>query len=159
MTAGNSGRSAPPAVRGGAPAVLSGNAGFLLGKVHELARDRFEQALAPLGLRVRHYGVLAALAEQSPVAQNALGERLYIDRSTMVAVIDELEAAGRVVRRRNPQDRRAYHLELTDDGRAALQEAGRVVDRVQDEVLAPLDHDQRQQLQAVLTALLRHLTA
>ena len=159
MTAGNTGRSAPAPALGRPPAVLFGNAGFLLGKVHELARDRFEQNLAPLGLKARHYGVLAALAEQSPVAQNVLGDRLNIDRSTMVAVIDELEAAGRVVRRRNPQDRRAYQLELTDAGRAVLQEAVRVVDRVQDEVFAPLDHDQRQQLHAMLAALLRHLTA
>jgi DNA-binding MarR family transcriptional regulator len=77
----------------------------------------------------------------------------------MVAVIDELEAAGRVVRRRNPQDRRAYQLQLTTAGHAALQEAVRVVDRVQDEVFAPLNRGQRGQLQAMLTALLRHLTA
>jgi DNA-binding MarR family transcriptional regulator len=159
MTADDTWRSAPAAAPGGPPAVLAGNAGFLLGKVHELARDRFEQSLAPLGLKARHYGVLAALAEQSPVAQNALGDRLNIDRSTMVAVIDELEAAGRVVRRRNPQDRRAYQLELTEAGHAALKEAVRVVDRVQDEVFAPLDRGQRGQLQAMLTALLRHLTA
>ena len=141
------------------PAALAGNAGFLLGKVHELARDRFELALAPLGLKARHYGVLAALAEWGPVAQNALGDRLNIDRSTMVAVIDELEAAGRVVRRRNPQDRRAYRLGLTNAGHAALREAGRVVDRVQDEVFAPLNRDERAQLHAKLTALLHHLTS
>ncbi len=157
MTADDTQRSARGAVPGSPPSILAANAGFLLGKVHELARDRFEQTLAPLGLKVRHYGVLAALAEQSPVAQNALGDRLGVDRSTMVAVIDELEAAGRVVRGRNPQDRRAYHLELTDAGRAVLQEAVQVVDRVQQEVFAPLDRVQREQLHAMLTALLRHL--
>ncbi len=155
MTAEDTRRPVP----GAPPAVLAGNAGFLLGKVHELARDRFEQTLAPLGLKVRHYGVLVALAEQSPVAQNALGDRLGVDRSTMVAVIDELEAAGRVVRGRNPQDRRAYRLQLTDAGRAVLREAVQVVDRVQEEVLAPLDRVQREQLHAVLTALLRHLSS
>lgn len=142
----------------GPPTVLAGNAGFLLGKVHELARDRFEQALAPLGLKARHYGVLAALAEQGPVAQNALGDRLHIDRSTMVGVIDELEAAGRVLRQRNPQDRRAYQLRLTDAGRATFQQAVQVVDQTQDEVFAPLGRPQRQQLHDMLTALLRHLT-
>ena len=159
MTADDTARSAPAAAWGEPPEVLSGNAGFLVGKVHELARDRFEQALAPLGLKARHYGVLAALAEHSPVAQNALGDRLNIDRSTMVAVIDELERSGRVIRRRNPQDRRAYQLQLTGAGRAALREAVQVVDRVQDEVFAPLGRDQRGQLHAMLTALLRHLTS
>ena len=139
------------------PAVLAGNAGFLLGKVHELARDRFERALGPLDLTVRRFGVLASLAEQGPVAQVVLGGRLAIDRSTMVSVIDELEAAGRVARRRDPRDRRAYRIELTEDGRTVLEQAELVVAQVQDEVLAPLDLGQRDQLHAVLTVLLRHL--
>lgn len=139
------------------PAVLAGNTGFLLAKVHELARHRFEQALIPTGLTARHYGVLAALAEQGPSAQNALGDRLRIDRSTMVAVIYELEAAGRVARQRNPQDRRAYRIDLTPAGHRVLQEAVRVVTRVQDEVLAPLDDAERVRLHAALAVLLRHL--
>ena len=158
MTADDTRRSAPAAAPGGPPAVLAGNAGFLLGKVHELARDRFEQSLAPLGLKARHYGVLTAVAEQGPVAQNALGDRLNIDRSTMVAVIDDLEAAGRVTRRRNPRDRRAYWIQLTDEGRSLLEQANQVVGRVQDEVFAPLDRAQRHQLHTALAALLRHLT-
>lgn len=139
------------------PAVLAGNTGFLIGKVHERARDRFEQALAPLGLRVRHYGALAALDELGPVTQSALGERLRVDRSTMVAVVDELEVAGRVLRRRDPQDRRAYRLELTADGQAVLRRAVAVVGQVLDDVLAPLTQRQRRDLHGTLEVLLRHL--
>lgn len=146
------------AAAGQPPSVLATNPGFLISTVSQLARERFERALAPLHLRARHYGVLAALAAQGPVAQTLLGDRLQIDRSTMVAVIDELEAAGRVTRRRNPRDRRAYQLELTPAGRQALERAERVVERVRGEVFAPLDQDQRAQLQAMLTALLHHLT-
>ena len=107
-------------------------------------------------VRARHYGVLAALDEQGPLAQNVLGERLTIDRSTMVGLIDELEATGRVVRRRDPRDRRTYRIELTEDGQAVLQQAVRVVVGVQDEVFAPLDRTQREQLHTTLTTLLRH---
>lgn len=152
MAVDDGGRADAPA-----PAVLAGNTGFLLGKVHEQARDRFEQALAPLGLRVRHYGALAALDELGPVTQAALGERLRVDRSTMVGVVDELEAAGRVLRRRDPQDRRAYRLELTGDGRAVLRRAVGVVAEVLDDVLAPLTARQRHDLHRALEVLLRHL--
>lgn len=151
--------SRPPADHGPqAPARLTANTGFLLAKVHEAARDRFERALAPLRLTVRQYGVLVALAEDGPLAQNLLGERLGIDRSSMVTVIDEAEAAGWVLRERNPRDRRAYQLQLTPDGRGALRRAGRVVEQVLDEVLAPLGRDERAQLHAMLTVLLGHLT-
>ena len=139
------------------PEVLASNPGFLMSKVSELARVRFEQALAPLGVKTRHYGVLAALAAQGPVAQTLLGDRLNIDRSTMVSVIDELEAAGRVTRQRNPYDRRAYQLELTPTGREALEQAQQVVDRTLGDVFAPLDQTQRDQLHAMLTTLMRHL--
>ena len=43
---------------------------------------------------------------------------MRVDRTTMVAIVDELEAAGFVDRQRNPEDRRAYALEATDAGRA-----------------------------------------
>lgn len=91
------------------------------------------------------------------MAQHALGNRLQIDRSTMVAVIDELEATGRVTRQRNPKNRRAYQLELTPNGRGTFQQAVRTVSAVLDDVLAPLDQTQREDLPTTLTTLLRHL--
>ena len=56
----------------------------------------------------------------------------------MVAVVDELEAAGFVERQRNPDDRRAYALEATAAGRAWLAEKRGALMAAQDELLSVL---------------------
>ncbi len=108
-----------------------------------------------MGLKARHYGVLAALAGEGPHAQKGLGEKLAIDRTTMVGLIDELEELELVERRRDPGDRRRYALALTDAGRRTILEA--VAARVQDAVLAPLGEIERHRLHTMLTSILQNL--
>ncbi len=139
------------------PLALARNTGFLMSKVSQLAREGFERALEPMGLKARHYGVLTALASEGPHAQRDLGEKLAIDRTTMVGLVDELEGLGLVERRRDPKDRRRYDLVLTDDGKRTTSEAEAVAARVQDSVLAPLDDAQRHLMHEMLASLLRNL--
>ena len=135
------------------PAVLAGSTGFLLNKAAQRAREHFERALAPLGLRSRHYGVLALLAEAGPLAQGEVGERLRVDRTTMVAVVDDLERLGLAERQRAPQDRRAYALAITPPGRHTLDEGRQLLATVEAELLAALSTDERRQLHALLALL------
>ena len=144
--------------RGGIPPeVLARHTAFLLGKVGQLAREEFDRAMGHMGLKSRHYGALAVLAAEGPHAQRELGEKLQIDRSTMVALVDDLEGMGLVERRRDREDRRRYGLILTDAGRGALSEADSLVEGVQEAVLAPLDEDQRRELHGLLASVLRGL--
>jgi DNA-binding MarR family transcriptional regulator len=71
----------------------------------------------------------------------------------MVATIDDLERKGLVERRAHPSDRRAYALHVTDAGRETLSEGREVVQAVQDELLAPLDEAEREQLRGLLLRL------
>ena len=135
--------------------MLARHTGFLLGKAGQLSREAFDRAIAPMGLRSHHYGALAVLAAEGPHAQRELGEKLIIDRSTMVALVDDLEGMGLVERRRDRGDRRRYELTMTDAGRRAVSEAERLIEDVQDKVLAPLDEVQRRELHGLLMDLLR----
>jgi DNA-binding MarR family transcriptional regulator len=102
-----------------------------------------------------HYGILTAIAHEGPSAQRDLGEKLAIDRSTMVGLIDELEGLGLVDSRREPQDSRRYGLTLTADGSKTVSEAESVVEGVEDCVpAAPLDAAQRRLLHEMLTSVL-----
>ena len=139
------------------PAALARNTGFLLGRVGELARERFERALGPMGLKARHYGVMSALAEGGPHAQGDLGQKLSIDRTTMVGLVDELEGMGFVGRRRDREDRRRYELTLTEAGRETLAEAESVAEKLQEAMLAPLDVAGRRRLHEMLAGVLRGL--
>ena len=139
------------------PAALAHNTGFLMSKVSQLTREEFERSLGPMGLKARHYDVLSTLAGEGPHAQGDLGEKLAIDRTTMVGLVDELEGLGLVERRRDPKDRRRYDLALTDAGRRTVSEAEAVAARVQDAVLAPLDDAERRRLHEMLASLLQNL--
>src|SRR3954447_6440873 len=78
---------------------------------------RFEPGSHP-----RDAGVLIALEAEGPASQQELAERLNVNRTVMVKLIDSLEARGYVTRLRNPDDRRAYALHPTPAGREALLE-------------------------------------
>jgi DNA-binding MarR family transcriptional regulator len=67
----------------------------------------------------RDVAVLDVLAGQDASSQQDLAERLGINRTIMVRVLDRLAEAGWVERVRNPADRRSYQLRLTPAGDAA----------------------------------------
>jgi len=101
--------------------------------------------LAPMGLTVQLCGVLNRLAV-GPVSQHELGQQLGIDRTTMVEVIDDLEAKGVVVRKRNAADRRSYTIQLTPKGQTVQKRAATAFDAAADEFFGPLKPAERQGL-------------
>lgn len=124
--------------------------GFLIARAHLRAHALFQDALAPLALTPKSFGSLAVIAEQGPLSQAALGELLRIDRTTVVAVVDELERAGYVHRGRDAADRRVHSLLITPAGRQVLGEAEQIAHHSHAELLADLSADERDQLHALL---------
>jgi DNA-binding MarR family transcriptional regulator len=129
--------------------------GYLLGRAHLEHRAIAERGLAPLGLSGKGFGALILLVQEGPLSQQRLGQRQGVDRTTMIAVVDELESAGFVDRRRDPRDRRAYALQATAKGRRVLQRAAEATERAEDEFLAPLSEADRQRLKRLLRTLVR----
>ena len=82
-----------------------------------------------------------------------MGDALRIDRTTMVALIDDLEDKGYVIRQRHPRDRRAFLVHPTGAGRGAKTAAIQILDEQQRRYLAPLTPAERQQLGALLKQL------
>ncbi|SRR5579883_1582975 len=126
---------------------------FLLSQVGAHASARFAERLEPLGLKPAHAGILGVIQQADGLSQQALGETLGIFPSRLVAVLDELERRGLVERRDNPNDRRSYALYLTEAGRAALEQIGRIGRAHQDALCAALDSSERAQLAGLLTRI------
>jgi DNA-binding MarR family transcriptional regulator len=140
------------------PRPLQDRLGAALTWAAENAREMADRALVPLGLTVRHFGVMTFLrreneADGAVTSQQAIGERLRIDRTTMVALIDDLERAGYVKRDRNPDDRRAYVLTLTATGRRAQARAEKAIDSDARHFFGRLSERERQQLHRLLRRL------
>jgi MarR family transcriptional regulator, lower aerobic nicotinate degradation pathway regulator len=136
------------------PISLADQVGYLLSKAHLRIHNAADEALAPLGLTVKQYGLLTLLVHEGPVSQGRLGEVMKIDRTTMVNLIDELERAGHVDRTRNPEDRRAYALAATAAGKRVQRRAAALMKRVYDETLSPLSAGERDELRRMLTAII-----
>jgi DNA-binding MarR family transcriptional regulator len=136
------------------PAAISEHLGPLLGRAHDEHRRITKRALAPLELSPKGFGALAVLAAEGPLSQQRLGRRQGIDRTTTVAVVDELERLGAVERRRDDADRRAYALHITRRGRRLLAAAREAVVAAEHEFLAPLGDADRERLKAALRTLL-----
>jgi DNA-binding MarR family transcriptional regulator len=97
--------------------------GFTLSTLGFAVAHGFRETLAPLGIEPRDFALLRAVGAGEGHSQQAIGERLGIPASRMVAFIDSLEERGLLERRRHPTDRRARALHLTDGGRALLADA------------------------------------
>jgi DNA-binding MarR family transcriptional regulator len=139
---------------GPVPPALADRLGPLLGRAHEAHRALAAEALAPFGLSPKGFGALALLEQEGPLSQLRLAERQGIDRTTMVAVIDDLERAGAVERRRDPLDRRRYALHLTGRGHTLLREATAAEAEAEERFLEALPVAERARLKAALRALL-----
>ncbi|WP_086822432.1 MarR family winged helix-turn-helix transcriptional regulator [Allokutzneria sp. NRRL B-24872] len=128
---------------------------FLLSQLGAFGAQRFAERLRPLEIEPRHVGLLRMISAAEGASQQELGERMGVVPSRMVSFIDDLEGRGLVERRRNPTDRRAYALHLTDKGTAMLRQAMLISVEHNEEVCAPLSQDERD----VLAQLLGRLSA
>lgn len=112
-----------------------------------------EAAQSEIG--VGQHLVLKMLAEVGPSSQRTLSDELRLDRTVMVGICDSLEKDGYVERRRNPDDRRAYAVTITDSGRRLLARAETKIPTFLDATFEALTPTERAQLSTLLGKLLR----
>lgn len=129
--------------------------GFLLHLALRRISDGVVEALEGSGLHPGQFGVLGALTDGGGMSQRRLGEITKIEKSSMVLFLDSLEAGGWVRRVRDPQDRRAHIVELTEEGAARFAAIAPRMKDVQDGFLAPLGESERAQLVDLLIRVTR----
>jgi DNA-binding MarR family transcriptional regulator len=127
---------------------------WLSGQVARKAERLVSEALAEEGARRQHFTVLTSLAEQGEASQATLGRRLWIDRSDLHAILNELERDGLVKRIRDEHDRRRNVVALTPHGTAALRRLDGRIDAAQTALLEPLSASDRRELRRLLQAIL-----
>jgi len=136
------------------PARLRDKPTWLISQVATHAHRLMVERLAAVGARGYHFRLLAALAEFGPSSQASLGRRTGMDRSDVVAAINELARRDLLQRASDPADRRRNVVTITEKGAAYLERLDRVLAGVQDELLAPLSAAERAQLTGLLGQVL-----
>jgi DNA-binding MarR family transcriptional regulator len=129
---------------------------WLLNQAALQANRLVSERLDAEGMRRYHFSVLVALDEDGPDSQAALGRRLSIDRSDMVAVLNDLERDGLVARDRDERDRRRNVIRLTPAGRRTLKRLDARVQEAQAALLEPLSAAERRALKDLLARVVEH---
>lgn len=137
---------------------LDDSLGWMLNNAARLVQRRFSAKLAPHGVTPPQWGVLVALWEQDGLPLSELAKRSYFDGPTMTGIVDRLESAGLVTRRRDSQDRRVISVYLTDAGRALENVLPGLSEETNREAVAGLPDDQVSQFCDTLRHLIQNLS-
>jgi MarR family transcriptional regulator, lower aerobic nicotinate degradation pathway regulator len=105
-------------------------------------------------LRGPHLLILSSLEDYGASSQKEISERLGIDASDLVALLDDLEKAGLANRERDERDRRRYAVMMTPAGVKMLRDRMIDVERMNEEMLAPLTAGERAELNRLLLKLM-----
>jgi DNA-binding MarR family transcriptional regulator len=138
------------ATEGSPDAALTEYAGQLFFRLWRASHIRIARELESLGLTPARFGLLNLLASVDGANQQELGRAMGVDPSTMVSLVDELEAAGLANRQPHPADRRARAVVLTAKGRRVRERGRELASQVEDEVLGGLTAAERRELLRLL---------
>lgn len=103
-----------------------------------LSRDFATRYRERFGISIPEWRVVAHLSQSGAVSVREVHERVEMDKSKVSRAAQRLEAAGYVMKRVNPDDRRLVELSLTPAGHEMMTELARVADAYQAELLARL---------------------
>jgi DNA-binding MarR family transcriptional regulator len=103
-----------------------------------------------IGMRLKQLIALDHLRANESCLQQGLGQMLMLDANNCVLLLNDLDEAGYVERRRDPEDRRRHIVDITPAGQRALEEAEAKLETLEDEVLCNLDAGERGQLHELL---------
>ena len=138
------------------PAELVASPGFLLARLGIGFKAESMEEFEGSGFSAYQYGILALLDEGARKTQWAIADALRYDPSQLVALLDGLEEHGLIERKRDPDDRRRHLVTLTPAGRKQLAAFRKLVRKLEDDFLAPLDEDERAALHDLLLRIAVH---
>lgn len=138
-----------------APPAVARRLGYLLKHAQLRLAELAEPLYAPLGVTGRQLALLALFGDGPAQSQQDGAARLGIDRTTMVALVDELEAKGLVRREVAPGDRRKRLVTLTPEGQRVREAGEEVTRKAEALLLEPLSAEDAERLRAALHRVVR----
>ncbi len=131
--------------------------GVLVGDVSRLMRRRFDERASSIGVTRAQWRTLTAVSRREGINQGGLADLLEVEPITLCRMIDRLEEAGHVERRRDPADRRVWKIFLTERSRPLLDRLMGIADEVMDMALDGIATSDREALVAALTRVRTNL--
>ena len=131
---------------------------YLMSDTARLLRKAFDGRVRQLGMTSPQARLLLILSHSEGENQAFYAERLEVEPISLARMLDRMEESGRVERRPDPADRRAWRVYLTSAGQEIIGQVNHCLNGLEDEMLLNLDKDQRQLLAGLLEIIRSNLT-
>jgi DNA-binding MarR family transcriptional regulator len=128
-------------------------AALLLAQLGAHGAKQFADRLSVLKLTPPHAGILRRLVQSPGISQRELATTLGMHASRLVAVLDEMESLGLLIREANAEDRRTYSLQVTPKGRETMEQIAAISHQHNEALCAALNEEER----GVLVGLLQRI--
>jgi DNA-binding MarR family transcriptional regulator len=136
---------------------MSDSLGFLISDVSRLMRRRFDERARLIGVTRAQWRTLTTLARHEGLNQGSLADLLEVEPITLCRMIDRLEEAGLVERRRDPADRRAWLIFLTPKAHPLIGQLRGLAEDLFQDALSGLDTARRAALTDMLGVIRTNL--
>lgn len=132
--------------------------GVIIADVSRLMRRRFDERARVIGLTRAQWRTLVVLSRNEGINQGGLAELLDVEPITLCRMIDRLEEAGHVERRRDPNDRRAWRIHMTDAAKPMLEDIRHIAEGLFADAVEGLSPSAQAELMTSLETIRANLT-
>ncbi len=138
---------------------MADNLGFRISDLSRLLRRQFDERARRIGVTRPQWRTLTMLRRNEGINQSGLAELLEVEPISLCRMIDRLEEAGLVERRRDPMDRRAWRIFLTDKSRPTIERLEVIADELFEVALDGIHAAERDRLFDALDRIRSNLGA
>lgn len=131
--------------------------GFLIAKARNVLKNEFEKELKTYSISYAHRVILIRLSEKDGLTQKELAQDTYFEQSNLTLMLDKLELKGLVKRSAKENDRRAYIVTITPEGKKLIDSLIQMGENVMDKALKGLSDEQKEELSGMLQSIYENL--
>jgi MarR family transcriptional regulator for hemolysin len=132
---------------------------FEIAETAHALRKAFDRRASALGVTRAQWKVLFRLTRFPGLRQVELADMLDVEPITLCRIVDRLEEAGLVERQRDPEDRRAWRLHVTDKAKPLVERLKSLGSELVDEAFADIDRSELDQVRGVLARVRENVAA
>jgi len=123
---------------------------FLIAKARNTLKKEFEKELKPYDISYAHRVILIRLSEKDSVTQKELAKDTYFEQSNLTLMLDKLEQKGLVKRLPKENDRRAYLISITPEGKELIAPLVGMGETIMEKALAGISSEQKKEFSKFL---------
>jgi MarR family transcriptional regulator for hemolysin len=132
---------------------------FEIAETAHALRKAFDRRASALGVTRAQWKVLFRLTRFPGLRQVELADMLDVEPITLCRIVDRLEEAELVERQRDPEDRRAWRLHVTDKAKPLVERLKSLGSELVDEAFADIDRSELDQVRGVLARVRENVAA